>query len=121
MSFKKIILLLLLVLFLVGCLPDAEVSLVKDGMLDACPQKTVGGMATDYLGAPSWQSLVAEDGKTYVNLSGKITFNEKPVDALIQFLVHERGDTFEINAFEMNGISQNLLMLNGLLTNMCDA
>jgi hypothetical protein len=121
MSIKKGLLALLTALFLAGCLPDAEVTFVKEGTLDACEQKTVGQMASDYFGGPSWESGVADDGRTYVNLTGQITFNEKPVDAAIQFLVHKSQERFEVNAFEMNGIPQNILMLNALLSNMCDA
>jgi len=121
MSIKKIIFPALFSLLLVGCGPDAEgsLSLVKDGTWDGCPQKTLGKMATDYLPAPSWHFLVAEDGRKYVNLSSKITYKGEPVDAVIQFLVHEEGDTFEIHAFEMDGIPQDGLILTALLTNMC--
>ncbi len=110
------------VLFLLaGCGSDTAVDLVKNGNMDNCPQKTLGQMADDYMDAPSWSSLVADDGLTYVNLQGRITYDGIPVTALVQFLVNEDTDRFEINAMEINDLPQNLFMAIGLLNNMCEA
>ena len=38
---------------------------------------------------------------------------------LLQFKVDTKSDRFEVNAFEMNDIPQNVFMQNALLTNMC--
>ena len=107
--------------FLAGCGSDTAVDLVKNGNMDNCPQKTLGQMADDYMDSPSWESLVADDGLTYVNLRGGITYDGIPVTALVQFLVNENTDRFEINAMEINNLPQNLFMAIGLLNNMCEA
>ena len=65
-------------------------------------------------------SFVATDGEDYVNIEGKITYYEKPVDMLLQFKVDTNRDRFEVNAFEINEIPQNIFMQNALLENMCD-
>ncbi|MDC1001849.1 hypothetical protein OAS89_05175 [Alphaproteobacteria bacterium] len=104
---------------LVGCISDPVVDSVKNSSLESCPQKTVGQMADDFMSSPSWESLVAEDKSTYVNVEGGITYSEKQVNALIQFLVSENLDKFEFNALEFNGVPQNAFMANVLLNNMC--
>ena len=108
----------LTLLVLSGC-SDPDADRVKDGTLGSCPNTTVGKMAESFMSSPSWQSLTADDGKTYVNLSGGITFHDKPVDAVIQFSL--TGDTFEFQAFEMNGIPQNALIAGALMDKMCEA
>ncbi len=79
------------------------------------PEQTIGQAVEDFFGNPKWVSLVAEDGNTYVNLTGKITFLDEEVDALVQFRVDKEAGTFIINAFEMNGIPQNDAMKLGLV------
>ena len=48
--------------------------MVKDGVLDTCPTKTIGEMVSSELimNSPSWESFEADDGMTYVNLEGKV-------------------------------------------------
>lgn len=106
---------------LAGCGSDTAVDLVKNGNMDNCPQKTLGQMANDYMDSPSWESIVADDGLTYVNLRGGITYDGIPVTTLVQFLVNEKTERFEINAMEINNLPQNLFMAIGLLNNMCEA
>jgi len=121
MSKLKIIFISSFLFLLAGCGSDPAVDLVKNGNLDNCPQKTLGQMADSFMSSPSWESLVADDGLTYVNLEGGITYDGIPVTALIQFLVNEDTDRFELNALEFNNIPQNAFMGIGLLNNMCEA
>lgn len=111
--------LLLIVLSLTGCF-DPNADTVRTGTLHSCPNTTVGKMAESFMDDPSWKSLTADDGKKYVNLSGGILFNEKPVDALIQFLLND-DLSFEFNAFELNGIPQGELIASALLEKMCSS
>jgi len=109
-------------LFLVvGCGSDSVVDLVKDGNMDNCPQKTLEQMANDYMDSPSWESLVTDDGLTYVNLRGGITYDGIPSTALLQFSANEKTDRFEINVMEINGLPQNNSLAIVLLNNMCEA
>ncbi len=117
---KKIIFIFSILFFVIGCWSDPAVDSVKNGALSSCPEKTVGQMAEGFMSSPSWTSLVADDGKTYVNLEGGITVSEKPVTSLIQFLVSDDLDTFEFNALEFNGVPQNTIMAVGLLSKMCE-
>jgi hypothetical protein len=121
MNRLKLILISGVLLLLAGCGSDSAIDLVKNGNMDNCPQKTLGQMANDYMDSPSWESLVADDGLTYVNLRGGITYDGIPVTALVQFLVNENTNRFEINALEINNLPQNMFMAIGLLNNMCQA
>lgn len=96
---------------------SAEVKLVKDGHLQSCPSHTVDQMVEGFMESPSWKSGKSEDGKTYVNIEGGITFHDKPVRAMIQFIVE--GDNFSFNAFEMNGVPSANIIAIGLLDKMC--
>ena len=88
--------------------------------MDFCPQATVKELVNNYVQGPKWEAFVATDGEDYVNIEGKITYYEQPVDMLLQFRVDTNRDRFEVNAFEINEIPQNIFMQNALLENMCD-
>ena len=121
MNKLKLILISSFLFLLVGCGADPAVDLVKNGNLDNCPQKTLEQMADNFISSPSWESLVADDGLTYVNLEGGITYDGMPITALIQFLINEDTDRFELNALEFNNIPQNEFMAMELLNKMCEA
>ena len=87
--------------------------------MDFCPQATVKQMVNNYVDSPKWDAFVATDGKDYVNIEGKILYDDKPVDMLLQFKVDTDNDRFEVNAFEMNEIPQSIFMQNILLEDMC--
>jgi len=108
-----------MLLLINGCGETPEVLMVKGGQLDSCPSKTVGEMVDGFMGSPSWSSITAEDGSNYVNISGDITFHEKPVRALIQYKLNE-DETFEFNALEFNDVPQNGLIAMGLQQKMCE-
>ncbi|MBN1599038.1 MAG: hypothetical protein JW894_12155 [Bacteroidales bacterium] len=82
------------------------------------PDKTVTEAVNGFFSEPKWESFFdVEIEGFYVNMKGGMTFDGKPVDALLQFKVTSIFDC-EISAFEMNGVPQNELMLVGLLEKM---
>jgi hypothetical protein len=114
----KLIFISLLVL-ISACSETPEVLLVKGGQLDSCPSKTVEQMVDGFMNLPSWSSLTADDGNDYVNITGGITYDDKPIEAAIQYKVVSE-ERFEFNALEFNGIPQNPLVADTLLTAMCE-
>ena len=102
-----------------GCSSDSRLSLVKNGVMDLCPQATVKEMVDNYVGGPKWSAFVATDGEDYVNIEGEITYDDLPVDMLLQFKVNTDSERFEVNAFELNEIPQNIFMQAALLESMC--
>ena len=106
-------------LFVGSCSADSRLNLVKNGVFDFCPQKTVKQMVNGYIANPKWEAFVATDGEDYVNVTGQISYFDKPVDMLLQFQVNTDSERFEVNAFEMDGVPQNYFMSDSLLENMC--
>ena len=102
----------------VGSSSNQTISIVKDGYLEGYKQATLGKAIDNYLGSPKWESIVAEDGNTYVNVSGEGTYYEKPVTFAIQYKVDTKNQTFEYNAMEMNGVPQEYVIYWALIENM---
>lgn len=96
-----------------------EIQIVKTGSLSACPLKTVESSVNSFFGSPKWESGKAEDGTTFVNISGDMTYAEKPVRATVQFIVDSAGKSFNYRAFEINGVSQNNFIASALIQKMC--
>ena len=116
----KIILVTMTFSFLLSCAEDPSVSMVKSGVLDSCPDKNMDEMVNGFLGSPKWTSGISEDGQKFVNIEGRLTYAEKEVDGLIQFLVNDDNNSFEFSAFEINEVPQSILIANALLEKMCE-
>lgn len=102
-----------------GWFDSKEVEAVKGAQLNACPRVTLVQMVDSFIASPSWSSFKAE-GRSFVNIEGRVEFNNKPVNALIQFKIFN-DDSLDINAFELNEIAQNRLMMMGLIDKMCES
>lgn len=119
-NFNRILPLTFFLLSLSAC-TSSEVEMVKAGALEMCPDTSVEVMVDSFMGDPSWDSGITDDGKSFVNVGGNITLREKPVHALVQFMVNEEQGTFNYQAFEINEVPQNYFMANGLLNKMCQS
>jgi len=98
-----------------------EIGMVKYAKAEGCPNATLEQMVNSYMGAPKWSSGVSDDGATFVNITGEITYAGKPASALIQYLVDVEADTYSFNVFEVNGESQDQLTTAALFLQMCQA
>jgi hypothetical protein len=99
---------------------DPIVEMVKGGKLGICPEKTIEEMTKGFMASPNWEGGSDAEGNKFVNVSGGITYSEKQVNALVQFVVNPGKNTFEFSAMEFNGVPQNALLANALLEKMCD-
>jgi len=114
---KKIIV-LIIVSALVGCKSEMDKT-IKQGYFDACKKHNVETLVTSFFANPKWESYVSpEDDKYHLNASGQIMYDNKTVNALIQFEM-EGDDRWQINAFEINGEAQDELMVAELINEMC--
>lgn len=104
-------------MLVVACGDSSEVKMVKSGVLQLCPSHTVEQMVDGFMGSPSWETGKGENGIVFVNIEGDITFHDKPVRALVQFIIN--GDNFSFSAFEMNGVPSANMIAIGLLNKMC--
>lgn len=98
---------------------SANVSSVKDASLSSCPYATLGEMADAFMSNASWTDFPSTTGTTIVELTGEISYDGYPADALIQFDLS--GGSFEAVYLGINGVDQSLLVLSALLGKMCDA
>lgn len=98
---------------------SANVSSVKDASLSSCPLATLGQMADAFMTNPSWRDFPSTSGGTVVELTGEISYDGFPADALIQFDLS--GGSFEAVYLGINNVDQSMLMLSSLLGKMCDA
>ncbi len=98
---------------------SANVLSVKDASLGSCPSATLGQMADAFMTNPSWRDFPSTTGSTVVELTGEISYDGLPADALIQFDLS--GGSFEAVYLGINNVDQSRLVLSALLTKMCDA
>jgi len=81
---------------------DPAVNAIRNGALDFYPSKTLGKALSEFLTNIKWESLVADDEFTYVNVSGGILYNDEPATAVVQYRLND-DDTFEFYAIEIDG------------------
>ncbi len=98
---------------------SANVLSVKDASLGSCPSATLGQMADAFMTNPSLRDFPSTTGSTVVELTGEISYDGLPADALIQFDLS--GGSFEAVYLGINNVDQSRLVLSALLTKMCDA
>lgn len=107
----------LMALTLGACRDTDEVKQVRDGMLPSCADRSVEQMLKGLMASPTWKSGAGGDGASYVNVEGDMTFQNKPVRALLQFAV--RGGHFALQALEVDGVPAGAGVTSGLLKQMC--
>ena len=91
---------------------SANVSSVKDASISSCPSATLGQMADAFMTNPSWRDFPSTSGGTVVELTGEISYDGFPADALIQFDLS--GGSFEAVYLGINNVDQSLLVLKHL-------
>lgn len=96
---------------------NAAINTVKNGTLDGHPEMTLGKAVEGFMSNVKWESIKADDGNTYVNVKGGITYDSKPVTAVIQYRVYDSG-RFEHQALEFNEVPQSAFMYWGLVEKM---
>ncbi|MBW8018040.1 MAG: hypothetical protein FVQ82_17870 [Planctomycetes bacterium] len=94
---------------------------VKEGNFTACQGYKIGSIIDKFLYLPDWSSFVGEDGKSYVDVSGKYKFTNKPVDFSLQFVVDDQTGSFNVQALKVNGVPQNNLIIVSLVDKLCNS
>jgi major membrane immunogen (membrane-anchored lipoprotein) len=98
---------------------SANVSSVKNGTVGACPSATLGEMADAFMSSPSWEEFTSTSGTTVVQLTGDISYDGYPAEAILQWTVS--GSTFDTEYFGIDGVGQSLITVSALYSNMCSA
>lgn len=102
-----------------GLLSKWDELTVKGGELESCPGVTLEQQADSFFHDPDWSAGKAADGRKLVNVSGTFTYLERPVRGLLQMWV--QGEGFSVEALEINGQPQPDVMIDALLSKMCEA
>ena len=102
-----------------GLLSKWDELTVKGGELESCPGVTLEQQADSFFKDPEWSAGKATDGRKLVNVSGTFTYMERPVRGLLQMWV--QGEEFSVEALEINGQPQPDVMIDALLSKMCEA
>jgi hypothetical protein len=112
------LILLLLIIYFSGCTSNNEEAILK-GYFEGCNNATVEELVANYFGDPEWESFTGDDGKYHLNVSGELSLDENPVKGVLQFEML-KGNSWKVNAFELNGEPQNEDEINDLVDAMCD-
>jgi hypothetical protein len=94
---------------------DPVAQSVRNGKLEGYQGVTLGEALESFMSNVKWESLKADDGHTYVNVRGGITYYDKPVTAVVQYKMIGKTGNFEFNAFEINEVPQSVLVYNALI------
>ena len=94
---------------------DKYVQMVRNGYPSSHPSVSYEQAFTTFFGSPQWKHFKAEDGREVVEFTGDCTYQDAPVKARIQFVVHEQQGTFETAYLAFNEVPQNKLILSALI------
>ncbi len=114
---KQLLIITIFISF-IGCKSEMDKT-IKQGYFDACKKHTVEKLVESFFANPKWESFISpDDDKYHLNASGQITYDNKTVNAIIQFEM-EGDNRWQINAFEINGVPQDEVMVAELINEMC--
>lgn len=90
------------------------IDIVKNGSFDNYPNIEIGEAFENYFDNPKWRYFVSDKDIDVVEFTGKCMYDNAEVTALIQFTI-DNNSRFEAKYFSMNDVSQNLLMMYGII------
>jgi hypothetical protein len=91
---------------------------IKEGYFDQCTAGTVQELIESFVAEPKWESIMGDDNKYHLNVTGGITYSGNPAEILIQFEVLE-NNRWQINAVEVNKIPKDEYFVSDLINSMC--
>jgi len=102
--------------------PDKDdVDIVKTGHLDNCPRKTLDQEVKGYFESPRWEAGATAGGVDFVNVSGILTYQDRPAVAVLQFVMYKDKSGFKPYLFTINGVPQPLYVTAFTLGQMCES
>ncbi|HEX2666785.1 MAG TPA: hypothetical protein VHP13_00245 [Gammaproteobacteria bacterium] len=102
-------------------IPDPDdIYIVKTGHLDNCPRRTLDQEVSGYFESPRWEAGATSDGTDFVNVSGILTYQDRPAVAVLQFVMYKDKSGFRPHLFTINGVPQPLYVTAFTLAQMCE-
>lgn len=99
---------------------DQYIQMVVNGYRVEDPEHTYGEAFDAFFASPQWEFFVSDEDEKVVEFTGDCTYLDAPVTACIQFIINETDNTFEATWLDFNGVPQNTLILNALITKAFD-
>ena len=99
--------------------PD-DIEVVKTGHLDNCPGKDLDQEVKGFFESPRWEAGATSDARDFVNVRGILTYQGKPAEALLQFLMDKDRTGFRPYIFTIDGVPQPLYVTAFTLAQMCE-
>ena len=101
-------------------IPDLDdISVVKTGHLDNCLGKTLDQEVSGFFEKPRWEAGATADGVDFVNIRGTVTYQGKPAEALLQFVMNKDKSGFTYRGFTIDGVPQTLFVAGLTMAQMC--
>ncbi|MGL4848584.1 MAG: hypothetical protein ACRC28_06600 [Clostridium sp.] len=120
---KRNIVLLIVGIFLMlgitGCAGNEYIETVKTGSFNNYPNVKVGDAFKKFFKGGDWEYFESDEGKNVVEFTGECTYFNEEVDAVVQFQIYD-DNTFELTYFSINDVSQNEMMIYGLIEAVMD-
>ena len=98
--------------------PD-DIQVVQTGHLDNCPGKTVAQEVDGFFATPRWEAGATATGTDFVNIRGILTYQGKPMEAVLQFVMYKDKSGFKYQAFTIGGVPQSLYVAAFTMAQMC--
>ena len=95
---------------------DPNVLAIKNGYHQDNPNITYGDAFEDFFAYPTWKYFKAESGEEVVEFSGRCTYRDVEVKAILQFILNEDKETFTVGALSFNDIPQDQFTVYSLLS-----
>ena len=103
-----------------GLTADQYIQMVVNGYRVEDPEHSYGEAFDAFFASPHWKFFVSEEDEKVVEFTGDCTYQDAPVTACIQFVIDEENSTFEAAWLDLNGVPQDTLTLNALITKAFD-
>lgn len=103
-----------------GLTADQYIQMVVNGYRVEDPEYSYGEAFDAFFAFPHWEFFVSEEDEKVVEFTGDCTYQDAPVTACIQFVIDEENSTFEAAWLDLNGVPQDTLTLNALITKAFD-
>ena len=99
-----------------------QTKLVKNNKIGSCPNYTLEELVDSevIISNPAWETNITEDNEVFVNITGSVSYDNKPSKILIQFLFDKNNVDFAYNAYEIDGEAQETSVVEVLFETICE-
>jgi len=93
---------------------------LKESVPESIYDKTLDQEVSGYFESPRWSAGATKGGVDFVNVSGILTYQDRPAAAILQFVMYKDKSGFKPYLFTINGVPQPLYVTAFTLAQMCE-